>query len=243
MKKYYVILFILCTSVLFAQAPDSLWIKTYGGTSSDYGWSVQQTSDGGYIITGYTSSFGAGNVLLLKTNPFGDALWIMTFGGADHEYGRSVQETTDGGYIIAGYTRSFGAGDGDVYLIKTDSSGDTLWTKTYGGTSYDYGWAVQQTTDGGYIVAGATLSFGAGVWDVYLIKTRSGPGVDEHLPVDVSENQISATIFSGPLQFPQDKTCRVFDITGQEVKPYLIQSGIYFIEIEGKITQKVIKVK
>ena len=158
---------------LFAQAPDTLWTRTYGGTEDDNGYSVQQTSDSGYIIAGYTESFdvGYGDVYLIKTNADGDTLWTKTYGGTSSDQSRSVQRTSDGGYIIVGYTRSFGAGQEDIYLIKTDSSGDTLWTKTYGGTDADKGSSVQQTSDGGYIIAGYTKSFGAGSWDVYLIKT------------------------------------------------------------------------
>jgi type IX secretion system substrate protein len=154
---------------------DTLWTRTYGGASGDDGYSVQQTSDGGYIITGYTSSFGAGSrdVYLIKTNSLGDTLWTRTYGGASNDAGNSVQQTSEGGYIIAGFTSSFGAGGGDVYLIKTNSIGDTLWTRTYGGANNDAGRSVQQTSEGGYIIAGFTSSFGAGGGDVYLIKTNS----------------------------------------------------------------------
>ncbi|MGC8931577.1 MAG: hypothetical protein ACP5K6_08610, partial [Dictyoglomus sp.] len=85
----------------------------------------------------------------------------------------SIQQTTDGGYIVAGYTESFGAGNGDFYIIKLDSNGDKVWEKTYGGSSYDRAYSIQQTTDGGYIVAGGTSSFGAGSADFYIIKTDS----------------------------------------------------------------------
>jgi len=154
---------------------DTLWTRTYGGESNDYGWSVKQTTDGGYIIAGYTRSFGAGgyDVYLIKTNASGETLWTKTYGGNRNEEGRSVQQTTDGGYVITGYTYSFGADSTNVYLIKTDSSGDTLWTKTYGGNRNEEGTSVQQTTDGGYVIAGSTRSFGAGADDVYLIKTDS----------------------------------------------------------------------
>jgi len=153
---------------------DTLWTKTYGGGGNDIGYAVQQTTDGGYIVAGYTNSFGAGSwdVYLIKTNSVGDTLWTKTYGGAGSDYVYAVQQTTDEGYIVVGRTTSFGAGITDVYLIKTDANGDTLWTKTYGGTLFDEGWAVQQTTDGGYIVAGSTW-LGAGVDDVYLIKTDS----------------------------------------------------------------------
>ncbi len=152
---------------------DTMWTRTYGGTDYDDGWSVQQTSDGGYIIAGYTVSFGAGggDVYIIKTNVSGDTLWTRTYGGTGDDEGYSVQHTPDGGYIIAGYTRSYGAGNEDVYLIKTNASGDTLWTRTYGGTGEDFGYSVQQTADSGFVIAGSTWSFGAGACDVYLIKT------------------------------------------------------------------------
>ena len=154
---------------------DTIWTKTYGGANSDYGKSVQQTSDGGYIIVGYSNSFGAGSndVYLIKTNATGDTLWTKTYGGASSDYGKFVQQTSDGGYIIVGYSNSFGAGYDDVYLLKTNATGDTLWTKTYGGADYDYGKSIQQTSDGGYIITGGTYSFGAGSNDVYLLKTNA----------------------------------------------------------------------
>jgi hypothetical protein len=96
-------------------------IETFGGSNLDGGSSVQQTSDGGFIIVGYTASFGAGDVWLIKTDANGNKLWDRTFGGSDRDGGWSVQQTSDGGFIIVGWTWSFGAGGPDVWLIKTDA--------------------------------------------------------------------------------------------------------------------------
>ena len=152
---------------------NTIWTKTIGGPNWDHGRSVRQTSDGGYIITGVTTSFGFGDrdVYLVKTDTNGDVQWTKTFGGPKEDSSYRIQITDDGGYIITGLTQSFGVGASDVYLIKTDSNGYTEWEKTYGGTNHEEGFSVQQTNDGGYIVSGSTFSFGAGDVDAYVIKT------------------------------------------------------------------------
>ncbi len=151
---------------------DEIWARTYGDAGSEGGFSVQQTYDSGYVIAGHTNSLGAGgnDVYLIKTDAGGDVQWSKTYGGAADDGGCSVQQTADSGYIIAGYTMSFGAGEGDIYLVKTDANGDTQWTRTFGGSHADEGCAVEQSTDGGYIIAAGTTSFGSGNWDAYVIK-------------------------------------------------------------------------
>lgn len=157
-----------------------LWDRAFGGAADDRGESVQQVTDGGFIITGYTSSAGAGqeDVYLIKTDGSGNALWSQTFGGAGQDAGFSVQETSDNGFIIAGCTTSSGAGEGDIYLIRTDSTGTELWSRTFGGADWDCGFSVQETTGGGFIIAGYTDSFDGGVSKVALVKTDAS-GVEE----------------------------------------------------------------
>ena len=101
--------------------------KTYGGTGNDWAYSVQQTSDGGYIVVAITESFGAGNIFLIKTDANGNVQWAKTYGGTDWEEAYSIQQTSDGGYIVAGYTGSFDAGG--AFLVKTDANGNVIWAK------------------------------------------------------------------------------------------------------------------
>jgi len=111
---------------------------------------------------------------LIKTDEDGNKLWVKTFGGKDGDAGYFVKQTSDGGYIITGLTYSFGSGnyDSDLWLIKTDSNGNLIWDKTYGGNYLEAGYSVKQTKDdNGYIVVGDTYSLGLGINDVWLIRT------------------------------------------------------------------------
>lgn len=131
-------------------AGNESWNKDIGVAGIDYGNDIQQTQDGGYIIAGSHAE----DISIIKTDSSGNVIWSKSYGGVYRESGNSIQQTNDGGYIITGYTESFGAGSWDFYLLKTDSLGDTLWTKTYGGTGQDEGFCVEQTLDGGYVIAG-----------------------------------------------------------------------------------------
>lgn len=151
---------------------DTLWTKVFGGYGFDECQSVQQTSDGGYVLSGATTSYGSYvQAYLIKTRSDGSLQWFRTYGGSDWESSSSVQQTTDGGYILTGCTKSYGAGDYDVYLVKTDSLGTLQWFKTYGGNREDIGNHVEQTSDGGYIIVGHSESFGPVNMTVYVIKT------------------------------------------------------------------------
>lgn len=158
------------------------WTKTFGGSEDDKGFDVQQTQDKGNVIVGETFSFGDdefGNVYLIKKDSSGTLKWQKTFGGHNEfwgeDWGSSVQQTPDKGFIITGCTQSFNDTIyRDVYLIKTDSSGNLQWQKTFGGSYEDVGNFVQRTQDKGYIITGFTQSFSDSIeGDVYLIKTDS----------------------------------------------------------------------
>jgi len=154
--------------------PKEAWNKTFGGTNLDWGWSVQETTDGGFIIAGETVSFGAGgyDAWLIKTDSNGNETWNKTFGGLAKDGVRSVQQTNDSGYIIVGYADSYGYPGHDVWLIKTDDGGNEEWSSIFGGLASDAALSVWQTTDEGYVAVGYVDSFGAGDHDVWLIKTN-----------------------------------------------------------------------
>lgn len=153
---------------------DHEWTVTIGGPQLDEGFSVQQTTDGGYIVAGFTDSFSIGrDVYLIKTDSTGKLIWDQSFGGAGTNVGNCVKQTIDGGYIIAGYTNIYGAGSSDVWLIKTNPNGIKQWDKTFGGPLWDLANSVEITSDGGYIITGTTISYGAGAQDIWMIKTDS----------------------------------------------------------------------
>ncbi|MBN2259992.1 MAG: hypothetical protein JW702_05590 [Clostridiales bacterium] len=151
------------------------WSRSYGGSSYDMAYSVIETSDGGYVLGGYTESFGAGDsdLWLVKTDAYGNMLWNQTYGGSEWDMAYSLVETSDGGIMITGYTKSFGAGDSDLWLLKTDANGLLEWNWTYGELGNDVGYSIINTSDGGYAVAGSTQSFGAETFDCLLIKFNS----------------------------------------------------------------------
>lgn len=151
-----------------------VWRRNFGGGGDDYADCMQQTEDGGFIIAGKTNSFGDGgdDVYLLKTDKMGNCQWQKTFGGAENDFSEYVQQTSDEGYIIVGSSNSFGNGSDDVYLIKTDASGNLQWQKTFGGSKHDHGMYVQETSDKGYIVAGDSYSMGQGISPhAYIVRT------------------------------------------------------------------------
>ncbi len=181
-----------------AQAPAIEWQKCLGGTSEDIAYSIQQTSDGGFIVAGETLSndgdvsgnHGGRDAWVVKLNSSGDIIWKKCLGGTDHDFAYSIQQTSDGGFIVAGLT---GSNDGDVsgnhggsdaWVVKLNSSGEIEWQKCLGGTNYDFAYSIQQTSDGGFIVASITgsndgdVSGNHGGSDYWVVKLNSSGGIE-----------------------------------------------------------------
>jgi hypothetical protein len=177
---------------------DTLWSGRYDHRDDVIARSVQQTTDGGFIVLGNTDPWGSSSdMYLLKTDSSGNSNWTKTFDWArDTDYGNSVQQTDDGGYILGGYTWAGGDRWYDVYVVKTNDRGRAEWERTYGGSVDEHALFVRQIKDGGFIVAGDTRSFGAGAGDVYLLKIAGVPLIQPLVSVDITPH-------SSPVIVPQ----------------------------------------
>ena len=220
---------------------NEIWNQTHGcPDSSDAGHDVQQTDDGGYIIIGYTHCYGDNDheFYLIKTDENGNEEWNNTFPGADAQTifslvgycsGMAVRLAGDG-YILTGITDAeFGNGQLDILVIETDENGEELWNKTYGGTSIDEGYWMDETSDGGYILCGATSSYGTGTLDGWLIKTDSNGNEDWNKTIPAVPNTPpNAPTIKGPNRGkpgkPYDFTFNAVDLDNDQVK-YIIDWG------------------
>ncbi len=256
------------------------WQKSLGGTGDDRAYFIQQTSDGGYIVAGrsisndcdVTGNHGYYDYWIVKLDSTGDIHWQKCFGGSDSEIPKSIQQTSDGGYIIAGYS---GSNDGDVtgnhffldyWIVKLNSIGVIQWQKSLGGTGFDDSNSIQQTSDGGYIVAGFSNSINGDVtgkhgnFDYWIVKLDSSVNVavtefqKPSFNLLISPNPfLTLTTFSFQLSFPNKPTIEIRSIEGRLIKKLVsdnfkiglneiiwdatnnlgskVKSGIYFITI------------
>jgi hypothetical protein len=177
---------------------DVEWQKAYGGERGDRFMSIQQSSDGGYLVAGRTSSFGAVlsdfgllgiDCWVLKLENNGDVTWQKTYGGGSGESAYSVKETSDGDFIVAGESSSFGAGTRDGWLLKLRYNGEIRWQKTYGGEEWDCINDIEETPDG-YAATGWTKSFGAGRWDVWILTLSPSGGLGSLCTIDASSDAV-----------------------------------------------------
>lgn len=230
----------------FDSAGVNEWNRWYGGGLA---WGVIAVGDG-FVVGGDKQEDWHYDFLLIKTNSDGDTLWTRTYGGVGNEEAYSLAQTNDGGYVLAGYTDSYGAGGKDFYVVRTDGEGNVLWTKTLGGTGDDVCRSIQQTTDGGYILAGYTTSFGSGNNDWWIIKleadtvgVREEPGSISKIPSAFRLNgsypnpfNLATTIFY-EVPVRGQVNVHIYNILGQEVATVVdgvVNPGHYAVTLGGE---------
>ncbi len=214
---------------------DTLWTHTYGGDRIDEALAAIQTSDNGYLLAGWSTSFTGAyyDAWVVKTDSSGNTIWTNSYGGSRKEKIYSITESADNCYLFAGFTSSFGAGNHDFWLVKTDTQGDTLWTRTYGGSEYDAASCVIQTQDAGIVLVGDTYSFSSSSTgsDLWLVKTDADGNLNT---VGISENKESITpesfwleVFPNPFNSqtnicyevpnPTDIIISIYDLSGRQI--------------------------
>lgn len=175
MFRYICFLFFILFLSSKAISSHNLFEAVYGKAKVENGRWVQELSDGSFVLLGNTTSFGIGdqNFYLVKIDSLGNLIWEKNHGDTLDDNAMQFVVMPDGGFIIIGATNGAGAGGYDFYVVRTNSSGDTVWTKTYGGTSDDFGNAIRETSDGGYILAGRSKSFGPGSENFWIVRIDS----------------------------------------------------------------------
>ena len=160
-----------CDVVAPVDAGPASFVRVIGGAGGDEAFDIEQTPDGGYVIAGQTTSFGAGetDMYLVRTDAGGSVMWERTFGGARGD-GASAVLVLDDGYMVVGFTVSFGRGGYDAYVVRTDLAGDTLWTRAIGTEARDAANTVVATADGGFLVGGSTVTSVSRRSDHYLMR-------------------------------------------------------------------------
>ncbi|MFL5764125.1 MAG: T9SS type A sorting domain-containing protein [Bacteroidia bacterium] len=245
---------------------DTLWTKLYTEATSLEGKSVVVNSDGSYTLSVDDSSTTSdSDVRIMRFDPSGNFSWSKTYGGTDKDISKMIQLTSDGGYIVSALSRSFGWVDPDFWILKLNSSGDTLWTRHYGGSDHEHCYAVRPTSDGGYVAVGHSRSFNPGrIEEIMLVKMNS---IGTLAPLSVPENDIAPafSLYPNPaggkvmLSFSEMKgsvKCRIMNSIGQVVyenmldtrdnQPIVLEGqapGVYYVTLsdgDKLITKKLV---
>ncbi len=190
------------------------WKKTLGGTNNDWPYTIQQTTDGGYIVAGFSESsngdvsnnHGEKDAWLIKLSNTGTVQWEKAYGGSAWESANSIQQTSDGGYVFAGIAQSSDGdvsgvhGDLDFWVVKINGQGDIEWQKALGGTGEDIANSIKQTSDGGYIVTGRTssndgdVSYNHGNVDYWVVKINSAGIIEWQKSLGGTSTEVSFDI-------------------------------------------------
>ncbi len=175
MKKIFLLILTQTIFILHCGTAQVTFQKTYGGSQKEVAFKLTKTHDGGYVLSGATESFGPlpQDIYIIKTDASGGHLWSVVYQGSGSDYAMNIIETSDHGFLIAGGTTSFGSGSDDALLLRADSAGNIIWSKVYGGSQQEYFLSAVQTTDGGFIAAGNTMSYGAGSSDIFIVRTNA----------------------------------------------------------------------
>lgn len=226
MKRIILLALLIIASFGFGQEPIIEWEKSLGGSQADLVKSIELTTDGGYILTGMTSSddgdisigYGSIDYWIVKIDELGNVIWQKTFGGSGVDNPSSIKQTNDGGYIVTGDSDSNDGnvignqGNRDYWILKLDAAGNISWQRSLGGSGLDMAESVQQTTDGGYIVAGRSTSSDGDVTgnnggvDVWVVKLdefgsitwqKSLGGSEEDHVYSIQQTTDGGYIFSG----------------------------------------------
>ena len=225
----------------------SLWIRTFGSFIGDQCYDIALTTDGSLLLAGQTQGFGASAVdfWLVQMTSDGDSLWSRRYGGSSFDMCQSLWINADGTRVLAGRSQSFGAGDYDFLIIKTSATGDSLWSRTFGGPASDVAWSVVRTIDGGYVAAGTTESYGEGVSDIWLAKIAAEPpnNADDFI---LQASSFSLTAYPNPfnattqIRFDVPQTAhvelRIYDVQGRlvdELASRMFEAGSHSVSYDA----------
>lgn len=200
--------------------------NVYGGLGNDQASYIEKTSDNGFIIGGTTNTFsGSFDPIAIKMDASGTIVWSKYYRWWNDDYGNCITQTSDGGYIMTGNSNSFGAGDNDIYSLKLDQSGSIMWCRCYGGAFADFGSAIRQTPDAGYIIGGNTFTYGQ-FGDAFIVKlygdgalrwakTYGGGGFDGLSDLQTASNGFIACGSTGSFGLT-NQDALVFNIDNQD---------------------------
>jgi uncharacterized delta-60 repeat protein len=227
-------------------AGDTNWVYTHSGPTggSDVFQSIAYGADDNIYATGYCNSTGGndGDLFVISLTSAGDTNWSFTYDGYGADEGSAIVYGADSNIYIAGHTHGWSFQNSTYLVMSLTTEGSVNWIYMYGVPGISLATSIVLGTDGRIYTAGSGTMHGTGT-DFTVISLSPGTGVEEGNQAICSDHEIGSTVIRGTLRLPEGKNCKVFDITGRVVQPSKITCGIYFIEVDGIVTQKVVKIR